>query len=74
MIQSATFWLILFSTVALFWLLPRQIRFSFLAMASVGYLVVLWLQHTPGVTLTGIFVLMAWTLAFYGLAPYIASG
>lgn len=74
MIQSATFWLILWATVIIFWLLPYRMRFSFLALASIGYLFVLWLQKTAGVTLVGIFALIAWTLAFYALAPYVAKG
>jgi len=61
MIQSGIFWLVLFATVIVFWLIPRQYRFGFLALASFGYLATL--------DLTSVLVLVAWTLAFYWLAP-----
>ncbi|MDM8559130.1 MBOAT family O-acyltransferase [Candidatus Parabeggiatoa sp. HSG14] len=61
MIQSGIFWLVLFSSVIVFWMLPKQLRFSFLALASFGYLATL--------DLMSVLVLVAWTLAFYWLAP-----
>ena len=61
MIQSGTFWLILFASVVAFWSLPERMRLGFLALVSFGYLVFL---EPFGVTL-----LVFWTLLFFYVAP-----
>lgn len=66
MIQSAIFWLVLLVSVVIFWLLPKQLRFGFLALVSFGYLATI-----EPITMV---VLLAWTLAFYWLAPLAISG
>lgn len=64
MITSATFWLILLGTVAVYWLLPRG-RIAFLGGVSYVYLATL----DPG----SIFGLTIWTGLFYVLAPRTAG-
>jgi alginate O-acetyltransferase complex protein AlgI len=61
MIQSATFWLVLFCSVLIFWNIPKKIRIGFLSFVSIGYLLSLdfW----------SVSALVVWTLAFYWLAP-----
>lgn len=62
MIQSGTFWLILFWSVLCFWALPKKFRLGFLATVSFLYLATL----EP----VGMLVLLGWMLTFYWLAPY----
>lgn len=66
MIQSPVFWAVLVGSVPLFWLLPMRIRPGFLAAVSLGYLLTLapW----------SVCALVAWTLAFFYLAPQIVDG
>lgn len=61
MINTLTFWLILFSSAIIYWLLPLQLRIKFLTIVSLVYLITLdrW-------SLT---VLAPIAFAFYYLAP-----
>jgi len=62
MIQSATFWLVLFGSAAGFWLLPVRYRYWYLGLVSLLYLISL---EPVGVT-----ILLAWTLIFFYVAPH----
>lgn len=62
MIQSITFWLVLFGSVAVFWQLPKQFRYGFIALVSYAYLLTL-----APVTVT---LLIAWVLLFFYVAPH----
>lgn len=62
MIQSVTFWLVLFGSAAGFWLLPIRLRYWYIGAVSVAYLVSL----EP----VGVAILLGWTLLFFYVAPY----
>src|SRR5262249_17913353 len=61
MIQDGEFWLLLGVSVVVFWLLPRQLRFTFLSLVSVAYIAVLQWQWAAA--------LLGWALLFYWLSP-----
>lgn len=62
MIQSATFWLVLFGSAAGFWLLPTQLRYWYIGAVSFAYLASL----EPA----GVIILLGWTLLFFYVAPH----
>ncbi len=64
MIQSATFWVVVFASVILFWLLPKRFRLGFLLLVSVGYL--------GSLALPTVLAMAVWGLAFFWLAPLAA--
>ncbi len=66
MIQSPVFWGVLALSVPTFWLLPARWRGGFLAAVSFGYLLTLAPLSACG--------LVAWTLAFFFLAPKVVAG
>lgn len=65
MVQSPTFWCILFASAIIYWQLPKRVRAGFLATVSFGYLASL----EP----TAMSVVLFWTLLFYYLAPLATS-
>ena len=74
MIQFFTFWLVLGGAAAVFWLLPRAWRIPFLAIVSATYIIILEPLAAGRMRLaawSGL-VLLAWTAAFYLLAPLAA--
>lgn len=62
MILWPSFWIVLFGSVLVFWLLPERFRMGFVAAVSWAYL--MYLQPA------NILMFTAWTLAVYQLAPY----
>ena len=61
MIQTSTFWLTLVVAVTLFWLLPRRLRYGFLAAISFAYLAFIdW---------KSVSALLLWSLAYFYLVP-----
>jgi len=61
LIQTPTFWLVLFGSVVLYWMLPQSRRLGVLAVISFTYLATL----APA----SLIALAFWTLAFFYLAP-----
>lgn len=61
MIQTGTFWLVVFGSVAVYWLLPRPLRLGFLALASYLYF--------ASIDPVGVTALVAWVLLFFYAAP-----
>src|SRR3954468_16837282 len=61
MVQTAQFWIILFASVAVFWLLPQRLRYGFVALVSIVYLSV--------VAPAGALPLLAWCVVFFVVAP-----
>ncbi len=66
MIQSAWFWLTLFSSVVVFWMLSQRLRMPFLMLVSMGYIGSLAPWASIG--------LLGWSLAFFYLAPMAING
>lgn len=66
MIQSGTFWLVLFGSAIGFWLLPARLRYWFIGLVSLAYLISL----EPA----GVSILLAWTLLFFYAAPHALRG
>lgn len=66
MIQTGTFWLVVFGSVAVYWLLPRPLRLGFLAIASYLYLA----SMDP----LGVSVLIGWTVLVFHVAPATVRG
>ena len=62
MIQSATFWLVLFGSAVGFWLVPVRLRYWYLGLVSFAYLISL----AP----VSVSILLAWTLLFFYAAPH----
>ncbi len=74
MFQGGDYWLVLLSSAAAFWLLPRAVRFGFLGAVSFGYLYWLEVRRDPDpIELNAPVVLLGWTLLFYWLTPTMAS-
>ncbi len=61
MIQTGTFWLVVFGSAVVYWLLPRPLRLGFLALASYFYL--------ASIDPVGVTVLIGWTVLFFYVAP-----
>lgn len=61
MIQSPTFWLTIWCSVAVFWLLPKNLRSGFLAAVSFGYLFSLDWKSVSS--------LVVWALVFFYFVP-----
>lgn len=66
MVLSSSYWVFLFSTVVVFWLLPLKLRLGFLALASFAFLVSL----EP----FGVMALILWTVLFFYVAPQAMRG
>ncbi|MDT7041534.1 MBOAT family O-acyltransferase [Candidatus Nitronereus thalassa] len=62
MIQTSNFWLLLFSTVLIYWFLPLKFRAGFLALASYAYL--------ASIEPVAVTVLIAWILVFFYVTPH----
>lgn len=79
MFQSPIYWLVLFASAAVFWVLPRAVRFGFLGLVSFVYFYWLDVRAVDAdslldyVKINSPVVLLVWTIAFYRLAPRVAT-
>ena len=66
MFQSPLLWLIIVSTVTLYWIVPSRFRLGLLGVVSFGYVYYL--------TSVSAIALMTWFLIFYFMTPLIGPG
>ncbi|MCG3181126.1 MAG: hypothetical protein BIFFINMI_03500 [Phycisphaerae bacterium] len=66
MVATATFWIVLFGSAVVYWLLPVRWRAAFLSLTSAGYLLT--------VDAGSVAMLIAWTLVFFFAARGLAPG